>query len=97
MKAFQRKNNLKSNLYYRIKRHIEHNVIKKNYDQSEKLFEQIPANLKDQIIRITHGDIINSLNFFKEKDKEFVTGFMYELKQINIGIGEFIYSQNDEA
>lgn len=80
LKAFQRKNNLKSNLYYRIKRHIEHNVIKKNYDQSEKLFEQIPLKLKDQIIKITHGDIINRLNFFKEKEKEFVHDIMYELK-----------------
>lgn len=50
LKIFQKQYKISSNLFYRIKRHIEHNLMQKNYKETEKFMNQLPLNLRNLVI-----------------------------------------------
>lgn len=58
---------------------------------------ELPTNLRDMLIQKTHGNVIESINFFKDKSQFFNGAILYELLPINLMSGELLYQQNDVA
>jgi hypothetical protein len=55
-------------LYNKIKRHLQLNQTNESVrDGQEQLMRDLPQSLASQIIEITHGQIIDKINFLKDK------------------------------
>ena len=57
----------------------------------------MPQSLRSQIISCTHGEIIEKLEFFKDKEHDFLIIVMPELKPLKLNVGEILYQQKDHA
>ena len=85
-------------LFQKIKRHLEKNQESNtNFAEQEKLLVDLPQTLRSQIISCTHGEIIEKLEFFKDKEHEFLITVMPELKPLKLNIGDILYQQKDHA
>ena len=40
----------------------------KKYNETEKLIQTLPVYLREQVVAITHGEILKKIYFFKKKD-----------------------------
>jgi hypothetical protein len=76
-------------------RHLESNVNQKNFEESERFMNEIPAKLRKLVIYKTHGKIIDKIAFFRAKNQDFNSAIIYEMKHMHIGQGELLYQQND--
>ena len=47
----------------------------------------MPQSLRSQIISCTHGEIIEKLEFFKDKEHDFLIIVMPELKPLKLNVG----------
>ena len=69
--------------------------MQKNYQETEKFMNELPKNLRNLVIKKTHGPIIEKIKFFSNRNSDFNSAIIYELKHMNLGSGELIYQQND--
>ena len=74
-----------SRLFYKIKRHLENNSkAANNFASNDKLLNDLPLSLRSQIISCTHGEIIEKIDFFKDKQQDFLLAIMPELKPLKL-------------
>jgi hypothetical protein len=79
-------------MFKKIKRHLENN--QKSANQSlviEQLMKDLPQNLRAAVISCTHGEIIQKIDYFKDKESEFLYKVMPELKPMRIMQGDVLY------
>lgn len=51
----------------------------------------LPQSLAAQIIEITHGQIIDKINFLKDKQQDFLFVLMSDLKPMKLLKGDILY------
>ena len=51
----------------------------------------LPQQLRNQIIECTHGEIMEKIDFFKDKETEFLFTVMPELKPLKLLEGDTLY------
>lgn len=57
----------------------------------------MPQQLKNSIIEITHGEIIEKVDLFKGKEREFLFEMLPSLKPLKILAGDFLFQEDDFA
>ena len=57
LKKFHNDNKLPVPLYGKLKRHIQRSVLAQNFVGEERLLQDMPEDLRDEVIKITHGDL----------------------------------------
>ena len=72
-------------------------MIQAKYQDSEKLLEELPIELRDKVIAKTHSEVFRKIKFFWGRSMEFNNAIVHELKPINIGQTELLYQQQDQA
>lgn len=55
------------------------------------MLNDLPLSLRSQIIACTHGDIIERIQFFKDKNPDFLMSIMIELKPLRMSQGDTLY------
>ena len=79
-------------MYSKIKRHLENNQKSStSFDEQEKLLNELPQALKNSIIQCTHGEIVERIDFFKDRESEFLFYIMPELKPLKLLEGDILY------
>ena len=68
-------------------------MIQAKYQDSEKLLEELPIELRDKVIAKTHSEVFRKIKFFWGRSMEFNNAIVHELKPINIGQTELLYQQ----
>ena len=53
--------------------------------------------MRNQIIESTHGEIIQKIDLFKDKELEFVQELLPDLKPLKLFKGDLIYQEDDLA
>jgi hypothetical protein len=95
---YANKYNLPSNAHQKIKKYFENQA--KSLGQEgewESLFLELPPSLRTDIIQQTHGQIINKIQFFKDKPHEFLIDLIPRLKLLNFYDNDILFSQGDQA
>lgn len=95
LKAFAQQSKIPNKIFYRIKRHLENSMIQAKYQDSEKLLEELPMELRDKVIAKTHSEVFRKIKFFWGRSMEFNNAIVHELKPINVGQTELLYQQQD--
>ena len=53
--------------------------------------------LRTDIVKSTHGQIIEGIQFFKDKRPDFLLHLVPKLKAMNLFDNDILYSQSDQA
>jgi hypothetical protein len=61
------------------------------------LLNDLPAALRSEVVKHTHGEIIQKINFFKEKDADFLWAILPALRPIKLLPGDVLYTQGDHS
>lgn len=68
LKEFRKRTQIHQRLFSKIKRHLETNQKSaNNFHDQEQLLQDLPQSLRTQVIECTHGEIIERIDFFKDK------------------------------
>ena len=68
LKEFRKRTQIPSRLFQKIKRHLENNSrAANNFSLQDKLLNDLPQSLRAQVIACTHGEIIEKIDYFKDK------------------------------
>lgn len=98
LKEFKKRTQMPNRLFLKIKRHIENNSKTESHSQQmDKLLNDLPLSLRSQVIACTHGEIIERIHFFKNKQPDFLISIMIELKPLKLQHGDILYHQKDHA
>ena len=98
LKELKTRTGLTSSLFHKVKRHLENNLkSENNISEQDELLNDLPQQLRNQIIQCTHGDIKERIDFFKDKEYEFLFKVMPELKPLQLLTGDVLYLQSDHA
>lgn len=68
-----------------------------NIEEQAKLLNDLPAALRSEVVLHTHGDIIKKVNFFKDKDPDFLWAIIPCLRVIKMRKKDILYSIGDHA
>lgn len=63
----------------------------------DTLFNDLPPQLRTDIVQSTHGQIIQGIRFFKDKRPEFLINLIPKLKMMNLFDNDILFSQGDQA
>lgn len=67
-------------------------------DDEEKLIKTLPPSLRDEILRITYGEIIGNITFFKEMtDGDFLWKILPILRTIKLEKTDVLYWKGDSS
>ena len=92
LKEFRIRTAMPLTMFSKIKRHLENNQKSANsFAEQEKLLNELPQQLRNQIIECTHGEMIERIDFFKDKEHEFLYTIMPELKPLKLLEGDILY------
>ena len=81
------------NLVFKIKQHLESNSkFSSTLDHQEKLLNELPASLRSEVITHTHGEIIQKINFFRDKDPDFLWAVLPILRPLKLLPNDILYS-----
>ena len=79
-------------MFWKVKRHLENNQRSANsIQEQDTLLNDLPSTLRSQIISCTHGEIIERIDFFKNKETEFLFSVMPDMKPLNLKRGDVLY------
>ncbi|CAI2381154.1 unnamed protein product [Moneuplotes crassus] len=93
LNSIKRKYNLPEGLYERIFKYFKFEI---EQDSSTELFIQtLPVVLRNELILMVNNQIINTLWFFKTKNKEFCAAAASHFKSTKAFQGDCIYEEND--
>ena len=83
----------------RIKQYVENNYQSLfSKDEEQNLIQTLPPSLRDEILRITYGEIIGNIEFFKSmKDGEFLWKILPVLNSIKLEKQEILYWKGDTS
>ena len=83
----------------KIKQYIEANVM--NFitqDEDSQLIHTLPPCLRDEILLITHGEMIDRIDFLKTvDDHEFMWKLLHSLIDIKFAKGDVLYWRGDDS
>ena len=99
MQGFVKRNpNLPIEIEQKIRRFLQnnHNEHLQKFDQ-EKLINELPSNLKSQIVAHTHGEIVRQIRFLDNKNQEFIWQMLPLFSQMKVYKDDALYGQNDPA
>jgi hypothetical protein len=51
---------------HRIQRHIQNSSISNSFKDSEQFMSELPVKLRDLLVHKTHGEVIQTVQFFSE-------------------------------
>jgi len=92
LKEFKKRTKMPNSLFLKIKRHLENNSKAANtFALQDKLLNDLPLSLRSQVIACTHGEIIERIQFFKNKNPDFLMSIMIELKPLRLSPGDILY------
>lgn len=92
------KYNLPATTQNKIKKYFENQAKTKGNDGDwEALFASLPPSLRTDVIQSTHGQIINSIKFFKDKPQDFLIDLIPRLKLMSLYDNDILFSQGDQA
>eukprot|EP00347_Sterkiella_histriomuscorum_P009438 403341214 len=95
---FSKRIELPQHLEHRIKRFLENNNRDvTSLDDQERLLAELPPSLKSEVVSHTHGNIIQGIKFFQDKNPDFLWQVLPLLKNMKIYKGDILYSQGDHA
>lgn len=95
---FQEEQKISENLYLRIKIFLEENAKVQDYENNKKeVLGELPPQLKIEVMKQTHGEMIESLRFFDDKIWNFIWTTIPKLTQMNFTKYELIYREQDVA
>lgn len=98
LKEFKKRTKMNNRLFLKIKRHLENNSkAVNNFILQDKLLNDLPLSLRSQVIACTHGEIIERVYFFKEKNQDFLMSIMIELRPLRLQTGDVIYHNKDHG
>jgi len=67
-------------------------------DDEDKLIKTLPPSLRDEILRITYGEIIGNIQFFKTMtDGDFLWKILPILRTIKLEKSDVLYWKGDNA
>ena len=68
LKEYRTRTNIKPRLYSKIRTHLETNQKNSNnYQDQETFLRELPLSLRNQVVEITHGEIIDHIYYLKDK------------------------------
>ena len=88
---------MKPSLYFRIVKVIKRNAATGYYsyfDQNEMLNE-LPTALRNEVLGVTHQNILSSFPFFKDKPPQFVLDILPMFHHISLTANEIIFRKGD--
>lgn len=92
LKEFRKRTNINQRLFTKIKRHLETNQKSaNNFQDQEQLLSDLPQSLRQLVIECTHGEIIERIDFFKDKQQDFLLATLQHLKPLKLLIGDILY------
>jgi CRP-like cAMP-binding protein len=94
--SFSKKIELEESMQLKIKRIFEHNYENMILDE-EFILQDLPADLRGQILIKAHGKIFDKINFFQNKEQSFILGLLNILKPIHLESNDIVYRENDLA
>ena len=67
-------------------------------DEDQQLIATLPPSLRDEILLITHGEMIDRIDFLKTvNDHDFIWKLLHELKDIRFAKGDVLYWRGDDS
>ena len=82
----------------KIRRYLEHNAKDANAKEEQiNLLNDLPPSLRSQVVKHTHGDIIEKINFLRDKDPDMLWQILPHLRQIQIMPKDVLYVQGDHS
>lgn len=57
----------------------------------------VPIDIKGEIVKKTHVQVFKAIYFFRNRDNDFTSKVVHELKPINFASGDTLYQQRDES
>ncbi|CDW89227.1 cation channel family protein [Stylonychia lemnae] len=98
LSEFSKRTNLPTDVMFRIRRHLENNnKHQNNLEEQEKLLNDLPAALRSEVVKHTHGEIIQKINFFREKTPDFLWAILPALRPIKLMPTDVLYTQGDHS
>lgn len=98
LQAYSLRIDLPQDTSMRIQRFLENdaNDMLSHIDQ-DLLFKELPPSLRSEVVSFAHGNVMDSIKFFKGKPDEFLWKVMPLLKQRKLYRGDLLYSEGDVA
>ena len=60
------------------------------FNSLEEFVEQLPEELMEEVTKMTHAEVLR-LPFFKDKNNDFQSMIVHELKPVNIPSDEILF------
>ena len=57
----------------------------------------LPASLRSEVVSHTHGEIIKKINFFKDKDPDFLWAILPALRPIKLMPTDILYVRGNHS
>lgn len=93
---YAQKYNLPANTHQKIKKFFENQAkTSANDGEWEELFLELPPSLRSDVVQTTHGNIINSIKFFKDKPQDLLINLIPKLKMMTMYDNDILFSQGD--
>jgi hypothetical protein len=82
----------------KIKKHLESNSkFSHTKENQENLLNELPASLRSQVIHFTHGEIIQKINFFRDKDPDLLWEVLPILRPLKLLPNDILYTQGQHS
>jgi hypothetical protein len=91
--GFAKRNNLPEQLVGKIKRFLENNntdVL--SISEYKELLNELPASLRNEVVRQTYKDVIRNIKFFDQKDPDFLWAILPILKPMKVYSRDILYN-----
>ena len=59
------------------------------------MLSELPINLRDAVVKKTHGEVFKKIKYFQNSTKEFNAAIVHELKPVSLVEQELLYQQGD--
>ena len=99
LNEFSKATKLPDLLKKKIKDHINHNHQENVYSWFDKdeLLKELPASLRREISIHMHKKLVEKINFFQDKDPQFISYVVPKLKNVRMVASEVVFKEGDYA
>lgn len=95
---FSRKIDMPLDTEFRIRKFLtDNNKDQVSLEDQERLLHELPPTLKSEVIGHTHGHMVKTIQFFHDKNADFLMQILPLLKPFRIYKHDILYSQGDNA
>lgn len=98
LQEFTKRTTMPQSLYIKIRKHLESNSkFTSTVDHQEKLLHELPSSLRSEVIKHTHGEIIQKINFFRDKDPDLLWAVLPILRPLKLLPQDVLYTQGEHS